>query len=97
MNDINIQNIVASTRISDELDVEKLADCIHGSKYNPDQFPGLILHFDKPKTAALIFSSGKVICTGAKKMEEVDYTISTITKKISNIGIEVFDKPEIKI
>ena len=97
MADVNIENIVASTQIADGLDVEQLAESIPDSEYNPEDFPGLVLHFEKPKTAALIFSSGKVVCTGAKKEDEVNEAMNLIIKKIKSVGVNVIDNPEVKI
>jgi TATA-box binding protein (TBP), component of TFIID and TFIIIB len=68
MNDdkVTIENIVASTTIADKLDLSRIAIVLDGSEYEPDQFPGLIYRLHVPKTAVLIFRSGKVNCTGAK-------------------------------
>jgi len=87
MADINIENIVVSTQVADELNIQQLADGIPDAKYNPGEFPGLILHFDVPKTAALLFSSGKVICTGAKKIEDVSSAIDLMREELSSLGV----------
>jgi len=97
MADINIENIIASAQIADELNVQQLADNIPDAKYSPEEFPGLILHFDVPKTAALLFSSGKVICTGAKTLGDANSAIKKLIKKISSVGTSVSKKPEVKI
>lgn len=96
MVDITIENIVASTQIADELDVKRLADAIPDAKYHPESFPGLVLHFEGPKTATLLFSSGKVICTGAKKMGDIDTTMQKLVGKIQKVGISVIKTPEMK-
>jgi transcription initiation factor TFIID TATA-box-binding protein len=96
MTDINIENIVASTQIADGLDIRRLADAIPDSKYDPEKFPGLVLHIEKPKTAVLLFSSGNAICTGAKNMDEVDDAINEVVSKIKSVGLSAFEKPEIK-
>jgi len=96
MTDMNIENIVASTQIADGLDIKQLADVLHDSKYDPEKFPGLVLHLEKPKTALLLFSSGNVICTGAKNMEEVYDAIRQLTNKLKSAGTTVFEMPEIK-
>jgi transcription initiation factor TFIID TATA-box-binding protein len=62
---INIENVVASTGIGQELDLESVAMDLTGAEYNPDQFPGLVYRTQDPKAAALIFRSGKIVCTGA--------------------------------
>jgi transcription initiation factor TFIID TATA-box-binding protein len=96
MTDMNIENIVASTQIADGLDIKHLADTIIDSKYDPEKFPGLVLHIEKPKTAVLLFSSGNAICTGAKSLEEVDEAIHEITNKLKIVGVSVCENPEIK-
>jgi len=97
MTDITIENIVASTQIADELDVERLANVIPDAKYNPKSFPGLVLHFEDPETATLLFSSGKAICTGAKKMDDVNTTMQKLIDKIQKVGISVTKTPEMKM
>jgi transcription initiation factor TFIID TATA-box-binding protein len=39
--------------------------------YEPEQFPGLIYRMDEPKVVVLLFASGKLVCTGAKKEQDV--------------------------
>ena len=69
---IRIVNIVVSTGLEKEIPLEKMAATLPNTEYNPEQFPGLVLRIKEPKTSALIFSSGKVVCTGARTLEEVD-------------------------
>ena len=96
MADITIENIVVSTQIADELDIKRLADAIPNAKYHPEDLPGLVLHFEDPKTVTLLFSSGKVICTGAKKMGDIDTTMQKLIGKIQKVGISVIKTPEMK-
>jgi transcription initiation factor TFIID TATA-box-binding protein len=56
-------------------------------EYEPEQFPGLAYRMDELGVVLLIFSSGKLVCTGAKKMEDVSTAIETITDKLSSIGV----------
>jgi len=97
MADITIENIVATTQIAKKLDIEHLADALQDSKYNPEEFPGLALHFNDPKTASLVFSSGEIICTGAKNIDEIEDLMIKTIDKIEDAGISVMDEPEVKI
>lgn len=97
MSYVAIENIVASTNLAEEFDLKRLAEILPDSKYNTDEFPGLIWHITEPKSAALLFPNGKVICTGAKSMEELNSVIRKITNKINDIGISTKEKTEIKI
>ena len=96
MNGIKIENIVANAQISQGLDIESLVEKIPELIYNPDDFKGATYKLDNPKTALLIMPNGKVICTGAINMEEVETSIRLITEKLNNVGIEVNTNPTIE-
>ncbi|MBU0929605.1 MAG: TATA-box-binding protein [Nanoarchaeota archaeon] len=95
--DLKIVNIVASTSLEHDIPLIKLAETLPNTEYNPEQFPGLVMRIKEPKTSALIFSSGKVVCTGARSMAKVKESISNIIKNIAKIGIRIKIKPKIKV
>lgn len=68
---IEITNIVAAAELGLELDLYKIAYKLDNVEYEPEQFPGAILKFKKPKVSLLLFKNGKVICAGAKNEEEI--------------------------
>jgi len=92
---IQIENVVASTDISRELDLETLAEDLAASEYNPDNFPGLVYRMQEPKAAALIFRSGKIVCTGANSIENVRTALQKIFREFRELGIQVAEDPEI--
>src|SRR3989338_2825663 len=73
---IQIVNIVVSTALEKEIPLEKMAATLPNTEYNPEQFPGLVLRIKEPKTSALIFSSGKVVCTCAKTLKKLNITVT---------------------
>lgn len=77
---IQIQNIVASANLNVLVDLEKAAFVLPHSMYEPEQFPGLIYRMDKPRVVLLIFSSGKMVITGAKRENEVYEAVNNIYK-----------------
>ena len=95
--ELKIVNIVASTSLEHDIPLVKLAEKLPNTEYNPEQFPGLVIRIKEPKTSALIFSSGKVVCTGARSMDKVEESIKKIIKSLEKIGIKITIKPEIKI
>ena len=95
--DIKVVNIVVSTSLEHDIPLEKMAATLSNTEYNPEQFPGLVIRIKDPKTSALIFSSGKVVCTGARSMEKVHESIKKIIKSLEKIGIKIKIKPEVKI
>ena len=94
---ITIQNIVATTALEQDIPLIKLAEALPNTEYNPEQFPGLVMRIKEPKTSALVFSSGKIVCTGAKSMKKVKESIDAIIKNIAKIKIRITIKPVIKV
>lgn len=97
MTDITIENIVAYAQISNGLDIEQIAEKLPEFKYNPDEFSGLTLKIDEPKTAVLILPSGKTICTGAKKIEDAKTSIKKMENKLLKAKIKVKKKYKVEI
>jgi transcription initiation factor TFIID TATA-box-binding protein len=83
---IEIQNIVASSKLEGRLNLDQIAFELEDSEYEPEQFPGLVYRMKDPKVAFLLFSSGKIVCTGARKVEDVEYAVKAVSKKLKSIG-----------
>jgi len=94
---MTVQNIVATTSLERDISLIKLAETLPNTEYNPEQFPGLVMRIKEPKSSALIFSSGKVVCTGAKSLEKVGDAIKEIIKNVEKIGVKINIKPEITV
>ena len=97
MIEIKVQNIVASTKFAEKLDLDVIAQSLEEAEYEPEQFPGLVYRLHNPKTATLLFRSGAANCTGAKTMEDVRATIKIIAEKLEKIGVKAYKNPEIVI
>lgn len=94
---LEIENVVASTGIEQELDLDQLADDLEGTDYNPDNFPGLIYRNQRPKAAILIFRSGKMVCTGAASVDNAHRALHVVFDELRSLGIDVSNDPEIVI
>lgn len=92
-----MENVVASTSLGQELDLNAIEDALEGAEYNPQQFPGLVYRLKDPKTATLLFRSGKVVCTGAKNLDEVKVAISKVKKDLRKANIEIQIEPKIDV
>jgi len=90
MIEIKIQNIVASISFADKLDLDVIAQSLDEAEYEPEQFPGLVYRLSSPKTATLLFRSGKANCTGATNIEDVKTTINIIAEKLKTLGVKVY-------
>jgi len=83
---IQIENIVASAKLPSRLNLDKIAFELENSEYEPEQFPGLVYRMKDPKAAFLLFSSGKVVCTGVRKVEDIESSVKTIIKRLNSVG-----------
>jgi transcription initiation factor TFIID TATA-box-binding protein len=97
MTRVRIENVVASTSLGPELDLPSIALVLDGAEYEPDQFPGLIYRLKAPKTAILLFRSGKVVCTGGKSLKQVEDSIRTVSQLIRKGGQKVLMTPKIQV
>jgi len=86
---IKIENVVASASLGVNVKLERIVSNMDGIEYEPEQFPGLVLRLKDPKAAALIFSSGKIVCTGAKSPKDAKLVISRIVYKMNRIGMKI--------
>ena len=94
---ISIENVVASATLNQKVDLNAVVKGYPGVEYRPEQFPGLVFRLKRPKTATLIFSSGKMVCTGAKSEKEAKRAVMKVVKELKKGGIIIISKPELKI
>ncbi len=84
---INIENVVASTGIGQELDLQSVAMDLEGADYDPEQFPGLVYRMDDPKVVILLFGSGKIVITGGKRTDDAADAVERIVERIEGLGL----------
>ncbi len=84
---ITIQNIVASGDLHTNIDLNMAAIVMEYAMYEPEVFPGLIYRMQEPKTVFLIFSTGRIVCTGAKKKEIVRDAVLKLNKQVRELGV----------
>lgn len=84
-----LQNIVSTVDLKCKLDLKTIALNARNTEYNPKRFAAAIMKIRNPKTTALIFSSGKMVCTGAKSEEDSKKAAKKYAKTIKNMGFDV--------
>jgi transcription initiation factor TFIID TATA-box-binding protein len=85
--EIQITNIVASATLNGVIDLDKLysSEGIGGNiLFEPEQFPALIYRWESPKVIFLIFSTGKIVCVGAKKEKDIYKAIEKLRRKLED-------------
>jgi transcription initiation factor TFIID TATA-box-binding protein len=94
---IQIQNVVASATLNQKFDLKAIVKGNPTVEYRPKTFPGLVFRLKRPKTAILIFNSGKMVCTGAKSEKEAKAAVRKTVRELRKTGIIIPGKPEIEI
>ena len=84
---ITVQNIVASGDLHASIDLNEAAVVMENAMYEPEVFPGLIYRMQDPKTVFLIFSTGRIVCTGAKSKEMAGEAIERLGEDVKRYGI----------
>lgn len=90
-----IVNMVISTSLEEHINLDKLASTLPNTEYNPEQFPGLIMRIKDPKTSALIFTSGRIVCTGARTLEDAERSVQSIIESLKKIKIDIKIQPKL--
>lgn len=85
--EITIQNIVASGDLHTNIDLNMAAIVMEYAMYEPEVFPGLIYRMQDPKTVFLIFSTGRIVCTGAKRKEIVRDAVKKLNQQVRDLGV----------
>lgn len=94
---ISIENVVASATVDQRIDLNEITRSFSDVEYHPDQFPGLVFRLKFPKTATLIFSSGKMVCTGSKSSEQAVKAVNLVVQKLRQGGISIKGEPKVVV
>ncbi|MFB5614734.1 MAG: TATA-box-binding protein, partial [Candidatus Nitrosomaritimum yanchengensis] len=89
--EVTVQNIVSSINLGGKVHLEKAARTLPRSMYEPEQFPGLIHRMLDPKTVILVFSSGKLVCTGGKTEKDVYRSVNLLHSLLEEKDLMIYD------
>lgn len=79
---ITVQNIVASGALDLDLNLNTLSLELENTEYEPEQFPGLVYKLESPTATFLLFSNGKLVCTGTKNKAQLDDSMVQLNKNV---------------
>ena len=94
---IAIVNVVASATIEQQLDLNDIIKKFPEVEWNPEQFPGAVFRLRNPKTATLLFGSGKMVCTGSKSEEMAVKAVNTVVQKLRKGKIKIKNDPIVTV
>ncbi|NXP86650.1 TBPL2 protein, partial [Passerina amoena] len=81
-----LRNIVSTVNLACKLDLKNIALHARNAEYNPKRFAAVIMRIREPRTTALIFSSGKMVCTGAKSEEQSRLAARKYARVVQKLG-----------
>lgn len=87
--EIAIVNIVASGDLKVHVDLNMAALVMEYAMYEPEVFPGLIYRLQDPRAVFLIFSTGKIVCTGIREESAVGPAVEKLKKEIEELDLTV--------
>jgi len=87
--DVKIENVVVFTTLGKDIPMDKISTQLVGAEYKPESFPGVVYRVKDPKTAALIFSSGKIVCTGARSPEFARIAVNKVVDDMKALNIDL--------
>ncbi len=79
---VEVQNIVASGSINIALNLNTLSLELENTEYEPEQFPGMVYKLDDPTATFLLFSNGKLVCTGTKNLKQLDESMIQLNRNV---------------
>ena len=94
---VKIENMVSAITLNTKIELKKFVKKVGGIEYNPENFPGAVFRIKEPKLAMLIFSSGKVICTGARCSKDIEVAVEHLRKKLREGGVKIRGKPLVEV
>lgn len=95
MAEVQVENIIVSFSVATDLDLPTLAKVLPDAQYNPEDVPAIVIQFSHPHSMAALRSTGQVVLTGPKNIQEVDDVVKMILDRLNVVGIETVDEPEI--
>jgi len=94
---VKVVNVVASATLGQRVNLDSIIEGFPNAEFPSNRFPGLVFRLKKPKTATLIFRSGKVICTGGRSENEASKAVENVVRGLIKRGIIIPKKSEVKI
>jgi len=87
---VAVTNIVCSYDIGRFINLNRVVATLslEAIEYEPEQFPGLVYRIKDPKIVALLFSSGKIILTGGKNLDDVRRGLDFLEESLKDVLTE---------
>jgi len=95
--EVRVVNVVATSSLKQRLDLYTVCEAFPAAQYMPELFPGLVFRMENPKVGVLLFSSGRLVCTGARSASQAKLAVRRVVEELRGKGIVILCKPETRI
>ena len=92
---VKIENVVSCAALKHGIDLSAVVKAFPVVNYQPKRFPGPVFKLKRPRTTTLIFSTGKMVCTGARSRRDAVRALKKVVKTLNKDGIIINGKLEI--
>ena len=92
-----IVNIALTSDLGVKLNLKKICSHLAHTEYNPEQFPGLVFKIKEPRSSALLFTSGKIVCTGTKSIEDAKKAVNNLIRALNKLKYGIEPNPVLKV
>ncbi|XP_026478569.1 TBP-related factor [Ctenocephalides felis] len=86
---IILQNCVSTVNLGCELNLKDIYRRTRNTEYNPSRFSGVVMRIIEPKCTALIFRTGKLVCTGGRNEASNNIGARKMARIIQKLGFNV--------
>lgn len=94
---VRIEDVTAVVNLMTTIPIEKLVSSEDKAEYESEDSQGVVYRLKDPKATALIFPSGRIVCTGPKSIQDTRNAVGAVLEKLRSIGVSIETEPEIKI
>lgn len=94
---VKVENVVAFAALGRKIPLIKIANKLEDAEYTPESFPGVVYRIKDPRAATLIFSSGKIVCTGGKSIDKAKLAMNRVVNDIRKCGVPLPRSFKIKV
>jgi transcription initiation factor TFIID TATA-box-binding protein len=87
--EVSIQNIIASCDLKKLLNLNSIAITMSSDRveYDPKHFAGLVYRTGNPPVVNLLFDSGKIVCSGARSIDDVQQALGEFIRELESTGL----------
>jgi transcription initiation factor TFIID TATA-box-binding protein len=94
---VKVENVVVFATLGIDVPLERISRQLEAAEYAPESFPGVIYRIKDPMVASLIFSSGKIVCTGARSIDNAKVAVERVIGDLRKLGLKIPNEYDLRV